>query len=213
MDKIGSHVTIDALHPPSLHPPTWRKFWSAPLRKALFACAACAVMVSCGATTPDPSSPWAPGVDHKKQAEDGLEVGHRLMAAHQYELALDAFTRAALEHGLTGEILSSMGTANLGLGRLGQAETLLRRAVEAEPDWPEAMNNLGVLLLEQGKYAEAEQVLRRAYALDNGQSDPIRENLRLALAKLEKSANNAGQNQDYELVQRGGGNFLIRTTP
>ncbi|PCJ08998.1 MAG: hypothetical protein COB16_05425 [Rhodobacteraceae bacterium] len=184
-----------------------------PFRKTLIAIAACAVVASCGPETPDPMNPWAPGVDHRGQAEDGLEVGHRLMAARQYELALEAFTRAALDHGMTGEVLSSMGTANLGLGRLGQAEILLRRAVEAEPDWPEAMNNLGVLLMEQGKYAEAEQVLRRAYALDNGESDPIRENLRLALAKLENTANTSGQNQEYELVQRGRGNFLIRQTP
>ena len=114
---------------------------------------------------------------------------------------------------MTGEVLSSLGTANLGLGRLGQAETLLRRAVKAEPDWPEAMNNLGVVLMEQGNYAEAEQVLRRAYALDNGESDPIRENLLLALANLDNSAITAGQNQDYELVQRGRGNILIRQTP
>ncbi|MVO16767.1 tetratricopeptide repeat protein [Parasedimentitalea huanghaiensis] len=185
----------------------------ASLRKILIAITASAVVASCGSTTPDPSNPWAPGVDLNKEAEDGLEVGHRMMTAGQYELALDAFTRAALEHGMTGEVLSSMGSANLGLGRLGQAESLLRRAVKEEPDWPEAMNNLGVVLMEQGNYAEAEQFLRRAYALDNGESDPIRENLRLALANLENSANTTGQNQDYELVQRGGGNFLIRTTP
>lgn len=184
-----------------------------PFRKILTAITALAVVASCGPETPDTVSPWAPGVDHRGQAEDGLEVGHRLMAANEYDLALEAFTRAALEHGLTGEILSSMGTANLGMGRLGQAEILLRRAVKAEPDWPEAMNNLGVVLMEQGKYAEAEQVLRRAFALDNGESDPIRENLRLALVNLENSANTVGQNQEYELVQRGRGNVLIRSTP
>jgi len=76
------------------------------------------------------------------------------MAAQQYELALDAFTRAALNEGLTGEILNGMGTANLGLGRLGQSEELLRRAVKAEPDWAEAWNNLGVLLMERGEISE-----------------------------------------------------------
>jgi len=181
--------------------------------KPLIAITACAVVASCGPEPIDPTNPWAPGVDHRATAEDGLEVGHRLMAAHEYELALEAFTRAALDHGMTGEVLSSLGTANLGLGRLGQAEILLRRATEQEPDWPEAMNNLGVVLMEQGKFAEAEQVLRRAYALDNGQSDPIRENLLLALANLDNSVNTAGQNQEYELVQRGRGNILIRQTP
>ncbi|NIZ61432.1 hypothetical protein DL239_10635 [Sedimentitalea sp. CY04] len=182
--------------------------------KTLIAITVCAVVASCASEEPlDPTNPWAPGIDHRAEAEDGLEVGHRLMEAQEYELALEAFTRAALEHGMTGEVLSSLGTANLSLGRLGQAEPLLRRAIEKEPDWPEGMNNLGVLLMEQGKYAEAEQVLRRAYALDNGESAPIRENLRLALANLENSAITTGQNQEYELVQRGRGNILIRQTP
>ena len=185
----------------------------AQFHKTLIAIAACAAVASCAPEAIDPTNPWAPGVDHRAEAEDGLEVGHRLMAANEYELALEAFTRAALDHGMTGEVLSSLGTANLGLGRLGQAEILLRRATETEPDWPEAMNNLGVVLMEQGKYAEAEQVLRRAFAMDNGESAPIRENLRLALANLENSAITTGQNQEYELVQRGRGNILIRQTP
>ena len=187
----------------------------APIYLILAAIVVTSTVASC---TSDPlnnaeNGPWAPGVDLSQQAEDGLDVGHRLMAAGEYELALESFTRAALDKGMTGEVLSGLGSANLGLGRLGQAESQLRRAVAAEPDWPEAMNNLGVVLMEQSKYAEAEQVLRRAYALDNGESDSIRENLRLALSKSENPDNNGGQNEDYKLVQRGSGNFVIRKAP
>ena len=106
-----------------------------------------------------------------------------------------------------------MGTANLGLGRLGQSEELLRRAVVAEPEWPEALNNLGVVLMEQDNIPEAVQIFRKAYALDNGQSDSIRDNLRIALAKSENPDNNSGQNQEYKLVRRGSSDFLIRQTP
>lgn len=174
-----------------------------------------AVMAACDAfnqsqTTDDV---YAPGVDLRKDAADGLEVGNRLLAASEYELALDAFTRAALDQGLTPEILTGMGTANLGLGRLGQSEELLRRAVEAAPDWPEAWNNLGVVLLEQGEFGEAEQIFRKAYALDNGESDSIRDNLRLALAKSENIGHTAGQNQEYKVVRRGSSDYLIRKTP
>ncbi|MFW8637064.1 tetratricopeptide repeat protein [Cribrihabitans pelagius] len=161
----------------------------------------------------DNTSPWAPGADLSQEAEDGLAVGHRLMAAGEHELALDAFTRAALDEGLTAEVMSGMGSAKLGLRRLGQAEDLLRKAVEAAPDWPEAANNLGVVLLEQGKTAEAAQVLKRAYALDNGESDAIRDNLRLALAKLDQPAHSEPQNHAYSLVRQGGGSYLIRQTP
>ncbi|MEY8830321.1 tetratricopeptide repeat protein [Sedimentitalea sp. XS_ASV28] len=160
-----------------------------------------------------PAGVDAPGVDLRKEAADGLEVGNRLLAASEYELAIDAFTRAALKRGLTPEILNGMGTANLGLGRLGQSEELLRRAVEAAPDWPEAWNNLGVVLLERGEIGEAEQVFRKAYALDNGESDAIRDNLRLALAKTENFGHTEPQNQEYKVVRRGSSEYLIRKTP
>ncbi len=152
----------------------------------------------------------APGIDPKGESEDYITVGNRLMAAGEYELALSTFTRAALDQGMTTQILTSMGTANLGLKRLGQAETLLRRAVEDDPDWPVAWNNLGVLLMEQQEYPEAAQVFQRAFALDNGESDAIRDNLRLALAKMENPVNNTPQEQEYELEQLGDGQFALR---
>ena len=175
---------------------------------------AVALGVGCDAistSSHDPDSPHAPGVDLRKDAVSGLEVGHRLMAAGEYELALDAFTRAYLEEGPKPEVFSSLGSANLSLGRLGQAEDLLRRAVDMEPDWPEALNNLGLALLQQGKAAEAEQYLRRAYALDNGESDAIRDNLRRALEMLENSDHTDADGTAYNLVQYGGGVYRIQS--
>ena len=133
----------------------------------------------------------APGVDlraaARQDSSDAVEAGHRLIAAGEYELALRAFNRAALGRGtLDAEILSGLGTANLGLGRLGQAEELLRRAVRDDAAQPVDYNNLGVLLMEQGKTGEALQYFRRAFALSNGENIAIRDNLRLALAKTEK---------------------------
>ena len=114
---------------------------AAPNRTLFLAIAALAAMAACG---PEPiagadGGPFPPGIDPKGRAVDGIEVGHRLMSAGQYELAMDAFTRAALDHGMTPEILTSLGSANLGLGRLGQAEKMLRRAVSEAPDWAEAL--------------------------------------------------------------------------
>ncbi|MBE9639878.1 tetratricopeptide repeat protein [Salipiger mangrovisoli] len=155
-------------------------------------------------------TPYAPTLDPRGAEVDQLLVGHRLMQAGEAELALEAYTRAAGSNGLTAEVLSSLGSANLALGRLGQAETLLRRAVEVEPTWPEAWNNLGVVLIESGQTSEAAEIFRRAYALDNGESDAIRDNLRLALAKRDDTGYDPAQNQDYRLVRRGSGDFLIR---
>lgn len=127
---------------------------------------------------------YAPGVARGEGAEP-LATGHRLLEAGEAQLALDAYMLAAAQHGLTPDTLAAMGSANLRLGRLGQAEALLRRAVEEDPLFVPAWNNLGVLLMEQGKWAEASEVFRRAYAADSGGSDTIRDNLRLALARME----------------------------
>jgi len=155
---------------------------------------------------------FAPSVDPRGDAVDPLVVGHRLMAAGEYELAMGSFRLAASEQGLTPEIVTALGSANLALGRLGQAEELLRRAVAAEPNRPEGWNNLGVVLIERGNTPEAAQVFRRAFALDNGESVAIRDNLRLALAKMENSQYGAEQEQQYKLVRRGSSDFLIRAT-
>ncbi len=154
-------------------------------------------------------SPFAPGINQREQAEDGVEVGHRLMAAGQYELAIKSFNRAALDRGIDAEILSGLGSANLGLGRLGQAEDLLRRAVKEGETEPEDWNNLGVVLMEQGKTAEAVEIFKRAFALDNGESDAIRDNLRFALAKSENSDTLTLDDPNYELVRRGAGDYQI----
>jgi len=160
-----------------------------------------------------PGEARVPALDPRGEAVDGLVVGHRLMQAGEYELALDAFRRAGAEQGLTIEVLSAMGTANLGLGRLNQSETLLRRAVARGDAWPEVWNNLGVVLMERGKTGEAVEILRKAFALDNGESDAIRDNLRLALDNQEKTSYDEVTEQDYKLVRRGTSQYLIRRTP
>src|SRR5690606_3386373 len=109
---------------------------------------------------------------------DGLLVGHRLMEAGEPELALKAYLRAAAEEGVNSDTLSAIGSANLALGRLGQAEQILRRALELEADFVPALNNLGVVLMERGKIGEARTTFQRAYAADNGATDSIRDNLK-----------------------------------
>ena len=154
----------------------------------------------------------APGIDLRNDGADNLETGHRLMASGQYELAIRSFNRAAIDRGtVDAEILSGLGTANLGLGRLGQAETLLRRAVERDATQPEIWNNLGVVLMERGKNADATQILRKAFALDNGESVSIRDNLRLALEKSEKSDTSSDTLDEYKLVRRGSADYLIHS--
>ncbi|MEP2639619.1 tetratricopeptide repeat protein [Roseobacter sp.] len=171
-------------------------------------------LVGCSAGDLAPPQLDAPGVDLGAQAVDGLEVGHRLIAAGEYELAIKSFNRAAIAQGtVDADILAGLGSASLGLGRLGQAESFLRRAIARDDAEPEDWNNLGVVLMEAGKTAEAQQIFKRAFALDNGESVAIRDNLRLALAKSQVSANVDPQTDDYKLVRRSDTDFVIRQTP
>jgi tetratricopeptide (TPR) repeat protein len=154
----------------------------------------------------------APVADASKASVDGLEVGHRLMAAGEYELALNAYYRAASQHGMTSDVLSAVGSADLKLGRLNQAEQILRRAVQEEPTFVPAVNNLGVVLMEEGKYGEARGVFQTAFELDSGNSDEIRQNLRLAIARTESSVYVEPDAKDaprFNLVRRGEGDFVL----
>ena len=183
------------------------------LRPALLISALTLAACDTGGLSAPRDGPFAPGVDHGAAAVDGLVVGDRLMDAGEHELALKAYIRAAGDRGMTPDVLVSLGSANLALGRLGQAEAFLRRALEKDDTRPDAWNNLGVILLEKGEVAESVQVFRKAYALDNGDSDMIRDNLRLALAKLENPSYDDGQEKEYNMVRRGRSNYLIRRTP
>ncbi|HHS89422.1 MAG TPA: tetratricopeptide repeat protein [Rhodobacteraceae bacterium] len=131
------------------------------------------------------------------------------MEAGEYDLALKAYLRGASEHGLNVDVLSALGSANLALGRLGQAEKLLRRAIDADETFVPAWNNLGVVLMEQGNTGEAARVFQTAFALDSGESAEIRENLRRALEKLENPEYSEQDNAEFALVRRGPGEYLL----
>lgn len=151
-----------------------------------------------------------PVADASAKGVDGLLVGHRLMEAGEYDLALRAYLRGAGEQGMTADVLSALGSANLRLGRLGQAETLLRQAVKADPKSVPAQNNLGVVLMERGNLGEARAVFQQAFALDSGSSDSIRENLRLAIARSTQAVyDDEAQNHDFTLVRRDQGQYAL----
>lgn len=169
------------------------------------------VLAACsGGLSGAADGPFAPGAA-SGGGVDGLITGHRLMAAGEYELALKAYYRAAAEQGITADVLSAVGSADLKLGRLNQAEQALRRALDADERFVPAWNNLGVVLMERGKYSEASRVFQTAFALDSGRSDAIRENLKLAQAKMARPPQDPVQEHPFKLVRRGAGDYLLLT--
>ena len=148
------------------------------------------------------------------EAVDPLLVGDRLMEAGEYQLALGAYTRAAVDQGMTPDILLSIGSANLRLGRIGQAEDQFRQILAVEPEHVGALNNLGVVLMEQGEYGEARSMFERAFALDSGASDSIRDNLMQAIARMENSVyTGPNDNTDLGLIRQGQGVYSLEQIP
>ncbi len=181
----------------------------------------CAIVLICACAAPqsDPLTALGKGpntaVDSSNitDAVDGLIVGHRLMAAGEYELALRAYTRAASEQGINADVLSALGSANLKLGRLGQAKKLLQGAVEKDEKFVPAWNNLGIVLSSEGNLLEAKRVFQLAYGLDNGNSEEIRTNLTKIIAKIENTGYTTANNKnDFDLVRRGNGKYLLLKT-
>ncbi len=147
---------------------------------ALAACQPTTAITGRGALAPDPLA--APA--RVAGGVDPMIVGDRLLEAGEAELALDSYIRAAATQGTTPEVKFAMARANISLGRLKQAERLLRDVIEEEPRNAHALNNLGVVLVEQGEYGEATRVLKTAFALQP--SPEIRDNLRVSRERLEQ---------------------------
>lgn len=177
-------------------------------------------LAACNATTtPERLDPLSAGVSAPdgtvvlRDGVDGLLVGDRLMDAGEFNLALRAYFRAAAENGIDEDVLTSIGLANLQLGRIGQAEQQFRSALGINPDYIPALNNLGVVLMERGEFGEARGVFEQAFALDSGYSDALRENLRMAIAQMENTLYTPEDNQhDLELIRRGGGVYELQST-
>lgn len=145
---------------------------------------------------------------------DQMLVGDRLMDAGQPELALRAYYRAAAKTGLDAETMTAIGTANLRLGRVGQAEDLFRQALEIDEAYVPALNNLGVVLMERGEFGEARRVFELAFGFDSGRSDSIRDNLRLAIARMENSIYSADHNENGPgLIRHGEGVYELLAIP
>lgn len=151
--------------------------------------------------------------DRAETAPDPLQVAQNLAAAGEHDLALRAYLRAALAQGMTGDVLTGMGSSNLALARLGQAEDQLRRATRIDPTNVAAWNNLGVLLIERGQPGPARGVFDHARTLPGGDTATVRANLELALARSRNSATLTPEAGDFVLIRQGGGAYRLSPAP
>lgn len=158
----------------------------------------------------EPDGVTAPGVRAGPGGVAPRIVGDRLMAAGEPELALAAYIRAVGADGPSPELDLAMAGANIRLGRLGQAERLLRDVVRRRPDDARAWNDLGVVLVEGGRAGEAVGAFRRASEAAP-ENVTIAGNLRMAVETLEAMRyDEAGQ--AAILIRRPDGTFGLTGT-
>ena len=96
--------------------------------------------------------------------------------------------------------------------RLPDAIRFFERAIELDSAFADPHNNLGVVLMEQDNYGEARVMFQKAFALDSGETDSIRENLMLAIAKSEASVYDPTQEEQkggFRLVRQEKGKFVL----
>ena len=180
------------------------------------AAAALALAAALGACLPLPSEDsraardllLPPGPARGGPEVDPLVVGDRLLAAGEAELALDAYARAgAGPAGVTLEVKAAVARADIALGRLGQARTLLREVVAERPRDAAARNDLGVVLYELGETGEAHRMFQSAFALRP--VPEIRANLRLSAARLGLTVGDAEPDGRAALTRRGDGVYVL----
>jgi protein O-GlcNAc transferase len=84
-----------------------------------------------------------------------------------------------------------MGTAQLALGKLDDAERSFRRAVALRPDWTLALNNLASVLLRSDvkeRLSEAETILRKVLEMEPGNPPALTAMTELSLRNHAPSA-------------------------
>ena len=166
--------------------------------------AALAVLFALSACAPSPP----PGAASAEPAE---EIGLRLLAQDQPEMALRAFNRAmaaADGPGARAKAMTGAGVAMIRLGRMTEAARTLEAAVAlapGAPGTPVTLNALGVASYAAGRPEEALAAFRRAEALAGGEDPAIRANIALAEAAVREAADVELDEFDYDVIQYGHG--------
>jgi len=117
----------------------------------------------------------------------GMEVllseGLQLLRAHQYQRALDVYTRAIAEQPDHAEPWSKRAAVHYLLGDYQRALEDVRRTLALEPRHFGAMSELGAILIRLDRDEEALEVLREALAV-NPHLSGARRNLELIRARM-----------------------------
>lgn len=93
-----------------------------------------------------------------------IDAGDRLMAAKEYEKALNHWDRLLKDSPGSAELLLRKGIALSMLERLDEAETTLKDALDRAPDDPKVLMNLGFLAQRRNQVDRAEEYFLKVAA-------------------------------------------------
>ncbi|CAG9319348.1 unnamed protein product [Blepharisma stoltei] len=117
-----------------------------------------------------------------------------------YEESINFFERAISLHTLFVPALWKIAEVHLKINKIKPAKKYVKRAIDQEPENPDALNILGLAYLQSAKLSKALQILNKAYEIlpdsskintNLGHTYKAQENLKNAIKHYELSANNS----------------------
>ncbi|MEO0362088.1 MAG: tetratricopeptide repeat protein [Pseudomonadota bacterium] len=142
---------------------------------------------------------------------DPLQIGVRLLASNQADMALRAFNQEMAENGPSAEALTGAAIANMRVGRGPLATKLLRKALRLDPFYAPAHNNLGVALYDEGDYLGALTAFQKAHELTGGSDPAVAVNLDMAAFVVADTAKTTPQldESEFEVILYGNGLYRL----
>lgn len=91
-----------------------------------------------------------------------LEKGKKLLREHQYQEALDIFSKLVKKDKESSTLWATQGVLLLKLNQLGEAEESFNKAIDLEPKDPYYWAGLGYVLAARNNFSEAENAFQKA---------------------------------------------------
>jgi small glutamine-rich tetratricopeptide repeat-containing protein alpha len=140
--------------------------------------------------SPTPASPQTP-FDNIKQAEEYKNLGNQKLSAHQYQEAVDNYSKAIEFDPNNAIYYANRAAAYSHLNKHQLAIDDCNSAIAKNPNYGKAYSRLGLANFSLGKYAEAVTNYKRALELDPT-NVTIKQSLDSAEKKLREASNPGG---------------------
>ena len=140
-----------------------------------------------------------------KNAAIQAQVGKKLLAAGEAQLAAEMLQRAVALNPQDWQSMSALGTALDQQRRHAEARDQYQAALALKPGEVSILNNMGMSFALQGKLPDAEKILRQAMASPGAEAMPrVRQNLALVVGlqgRFDESKQIASQDLPPDQVQ------------